>query len=44
MSTIAGNLFELRQVSGLRLTGLKLPPSFAAAYPGPAFGIEGTRV
>ncbi len=43
MSTIAGNLFELRQVSGLRLTGLKLPPSFAAAYPGPAFGIEGTR-
>ncbi len=29
MSTIAGNLFELRQVSGLRLTGLKLPPSFA---------------
>ncbi|WP_434110793.1 ribulose-bisphosphate carboxylase large subunit family protein [Paraburkholderia caffeinilytica] len=43
MSTIAGNLFELRQVSGLRLTGLQLPPSFAAAYPGPAFGIEGTR-
>ncbi|MEM5318659.1 ribulose 1,5-bisphosphate carboxylase, partial [Paraburkholderia sp. JHI869] len=26
MSTIAGNLFELRQVSGLRLTGLRLPP------------------
>ena len=43
MSTIAGNLFELRQVSGLRLTGLQLPPSFARAYPGPAFGIEGTR-
>jgi ribulose-bisphosphate carboxylase large chain len=43
MSTVAGNLFELRQVSGLRLTGLRLPPSFAAAYPGPAFGIEGTR-
>jgi ribulose-bisphosphate carboxylase large chain len=43
MSTIAGNLFELRQVSGLRLTGLELPASFAAAYPGPAFGIEGTR-
>jgi ribulose-bisphosphate carboxylase large chain len=43
MSTVAGNLFELRQVSGLRLTGLRLPLSFAAAYPGPAFGIEGTR-
>jgi ribulose-bisphosphate carboxylase large chain len=43
MSTVAGNLFELRQVSGLRITGLKLPASFAAAYPGPAFGVEGTR-
>ena len=43
LATIAGNLFELRQVSGLRLTGLKLPPAFAAAYPGPAFGIAGTR-
>ncbi|WP_343653497.1 ribulose-bisphosphate carboxylase large subunit family protein [Herbaspirillum sp.] len=43
MSTVAGNLFELRQVSGLRLTGLQLPKAFADAYPGPAFGIEGTR-
>ena len=43
LATIAGNLFELRQVSGLRITGLHLPPSFAAAYPGPAFGIAGTR-
>jgi len=43
LATIAGNLFELRQVSGLRITGLTLPPSFAAAYPGPAFGVGGTR-
>ena len=43
MATIAGNLFELRQVSGLRITRLRLPRAFAAAYPGPAFGIEGTR-
>ncbi len=43
MATIAGNLFELRAVTGLRLVDLQLPPSFAAAYPGPAFGIEGTR-
>jgi ribulose-bisphosphate carboxylase large chain len=43
LATIAGNLFELRQVSGLRITGLTLPAAFAAAYPGPAFGIEGTR-
>jgi len=31
MATVAGNLFELRQVSGLRVQGLKLPPPFAAA-------------
>ncbi len=43
MSTVAGNLFELRQVSGLRLTGLTLPKAFVDAYPGPAFGIAGTR-
>ena len=43
MATIAGNLYELRAVTGLRLTDLQLPPSFAASYPGPAFGIEGTR-
>jgi len=43
MATVAGNLFELRAVSGLRITGLDLPRSFATAYPGPAFGIEGTR-
>jgi len=43
VSTIAGNLFELRQVSGLRITDLQLPASFARAYQGPAFGIDGTR-
>ncbi len=43
MATIAGNLYELRAVTGLRMLDLQLPPSFAAAYPGPAFGVEGTR-
>jgi ribulose-bisphosphate carboxylase large chain len=43
MATVAGNLFELRQVSGLRLLDLQLPPAFAQAYPGPAFGMAGTR-
>lgn len=43
MATVAGNLFELAQVSGLRLLDLKLPPAFAKAYPGPAFGMAGTR-
>ena len=44
LATIAGNLFELRQVSGLRLLDLKLPAAFVAANPGPAFGIAGTRL
>ena len=43
VATVTGNLFELKQFSGLRILDLTLPESFAAAYPGPAFGIEGTR-
>lgn len=43
MATVAGNLFELRQVSGLRLLDIRLPQPFAAAYSGPKFGAEGTR-
>ncbi|HEY0791381.1 MAG TPA: RuBisCO large subunit C-terminal-like domain-containing protein, partial [Chthoniobacterales bacterium] len=43
LSTVAGNLFELSEVSGLKLVDLELPPVFAERYPGPQFGIEGTR-
>jgi len=43
MSTICGNLYELREFSGLRLMDLELPRAFGDAYLGPQFGIEGTR-
>ena len=43
MATIAGNLYELKPVCSLRLMDMTLPPAFAQAYPGPAFGIAGTR-
>ncbi|MDF2960445.1 MAG: Ribulose-bisphosphate carboxylase [Paenibacillus sp.] len=43
LSAVAGNLFELQQFSGLRLMDLELPPAFTSAYPGPKFGIDGTR-
>jgi ribulose-bisphosphate carboxylase large chain len=43
MATVAGNLFELKQFSGLRILDLRLPGAFADAYPGPKFAIEGTR-
>lgn len=42
-ATVAGNLFELRQFSGLKLMDLVLPAEFAAAYQGPQFAVEGTR-
>ncbi len=43
MATVAGNLFELGQLSGLRLLDIRLPAAFAEAYAGPRFGIAGTR-
>jgi ribulose-bisphosphate carboxylase large chain len=43
MATIAGNLFELRQLSGIRLRDVTLPRAFLDAYPGPGFGVAGTR-
>ena len=43
MATIAGNLFELKEFSGLRLIDVRLPDEFADAYTGPKFGIGGTR-
>ena len=43
MATVAGNLWELRQLTGLRLLDLRLPLAFAASYSGPKFGVAGTR-
>lgn len=43
VATIAGNLFELNCVAGLRLVDVTLPPAFADRYPGPRHGIAGTR-
>ncbi len=43
MSTVAGNLFELQQFSGVQLLDIELPDAFGVDCPGPQFGIEGTR-
>lgn len=43
LATVAGNLFELNCVAGLRLTDLRFPQALVTASPGPAFGIDGTR-
>ena len=43
ITTIAGNLFELQPLSGIRLMDLRLPSAFSTNYAGPKFGCEGTR-
>ncbi|HEV2215209.1 MAG TPA: ribulose-bisphosphate carboxylase large subunit family protein [Terracidiphilus sp.] len=43
LATVAGNLFELKPFSGLKLLDVTLPPEFLDSYQGPQFGVEGTR-
>ncbi|MDG2406225.1 MAG: ribulose-bisphosphate carboxylase large subunit family protein [Paracoccaceae bacterium] len=43
LSTLAGNLFELAELSAARLVDIDLPADFAANHPGPQFGVLGTR-
>jgi ribulose-bisphosphate carboxylase large chain len=43
ISTIQGNLYELRHFSGLKLVDVEFPESFIQKYPGPRFGVKGTR-
>jgi ribulose-bisphosphate carboxylase large chain len=43
MATVAGNITELREIAGIRLLDLVLPPELGDAYQGPQFGIAGTR-
>lgn len=42
-STVLGNLFELHHFSAMKLLDLVFPEAFINAYPGPAFGVGGTR-
>lgn len=43
LATVAGNLYELKPFSGLKLLDIELPPDFLSVYQGPQFGVEGTR-
>jgi ribulose-bisphosphate carboxylase large chain len=42
-ATLAGNLFDLGETTGLRLESIRLPPSYRNRFPLPAQGIPGTR-
>jgi len=43
LSSLAGNVFGLREVARLRLLDLEFPRDFVRSFPGPALGIEGIR-
>jgi ribulose-bisphosphate carboxylase large chain len=43
MTIAIGGVFSIKGLSGIRITGLSLPAAFKGAYPGPQFGIAGSR-
>ncbi len=43
LAAVSGNLYEIRELAGVRLLDLELPRAFAERYPGPTFGVAGTR-
>jgi ribulose-bisphosphate carboxylase large chain len=43
ITTVAGNLFELDTLTGIRLERLSLPATLTAALPGGRFAVGGTR-
>ncbi len=42
-ATLLGNLYELSEHSGCKLLDVELPEEFSHRYPGPQFGVTGTR-
>lgn len=43
MTICIGGTFSIRQLTGIRVVGLKLPEEFRGAHPGPQFGVAGSR-
>ncbi|MFQ5405685.1 MAG: type III ribulose-bisphosphate carboxylase [Candidatus Micrarchaeia archaeon] len=43
MSSIAGNIFGMKILKGLRFENVDFPPKIANSFSGPAFGISGIR-
>ncbi len=44
ISTLQGNLYELRQFTGLKLDDFELPVSYGDHFKGPQFGMKGTKL
>ncbi|MBT3397362.1 type III ribulose-bisphosphate carboxylase [archaeon] len=43
LSSIAGNVFGMKAIKGLRLEDIKFPQKLLKSFPGPRYGIEGYR-
>jgi ribulose-bisphosphate carboxylase large chain len=43
-ATVAGNLYDLGEVTGMRLQALHLPTAYRAQFDRPTHGVRGTRV
>ncbi|MDW5316358.1 3-oxo-isoapionate-4-phosphate decarboxylase OiaX [Rhizobium sp. PL01] len=43
MTIAVGGIFSIRGMTGLRVVDLKLPQEYKSAYPGPQFGLPGSR-
>ena len=43
ISTLQGNLYELKQFTGLKLDDFELPESYKTYFKGPNFGMKGTK-
>ncbi len=43
LSSIAGNIFGLKEITGLRIEDIDFPEVFVQSFPGPALGIDGVR-
>jgi ribulose-bisphosphate carboxylase large chain len=43
LSSVAGNVFGMLAVDGLRLEDIRFPEAIVRAFPGPAYGLDGVR-
>lgn len=43
LSSVAGNIFGMKALSGLRLEDIKFPAQYTSVFKGPKYGIDGIR-
>ena len=43
MTIAIGGVFAIKGFTGIRIVDMKLPPAFGKAWPGPQFGVAGSR-